>query len=524
VPYNIEQIIWIVFWLAVGVLTVDTILVIYIFHRRLSRNRYFQRKDATRRQLSPTVRDFLAGDIGVDEATAALKTAKSPPAREAVQDMLLDGISSNNRRAVTEVLLRLGFVAAWAKEAFGARRGRQLIDHVVNGSSLPPLGKRSFQRVRSMRLFCVKRARGVALLGQLDSEFSQGFMDEAQHDTSPYVGRANVAAMGQNRESFAVSVLLELMRQATEGVNGLSVLSVKTALVRYPLTELPQFTHCLSDPNPKFRYLVVDSIREICDNTNLTLSTQDFPPDLYRWFLDQAKHDSSVDVRARSARVIRHFHDTGAVLALRSLMQDENEFVRLHAVRSCADPFYTDLVPDVVQRIGDAKWRVREASVKTLATFGNEGRTQLADYFLATPDQYASEQIVDEMQRGGIIGDLLPGLGSDGPESWVVMKVTSKMVRMGKTSLLTELLSREIRMSRLGDAPSAQQIAAMETAQKARTQLLDVLAMSPTPQLMETVQSLAQRDRDHLKGKAQTILQSGIGNHQSSDAVETGGA
>src|SRR5258708_6621561 len=417
----------------------------------------------------------------------------------------------------------VGLVMLWGKEAFGGRRAQELIDHVANGSSLPPQGKQSFQRIRSMRLFCVKRARAVALLGQLDGDYAQAFMDEAQHDPSPYVGRAKVAAMGQNSESFAVSVLLELMGQATEGVNGLSVLSVKTALVRYPLTELPQFTQCLSDPNPKFRYLVVDSIREICDNTNLTLSTQDFPPDLYRWFLDQAKHDDWVEVRARSARVIRHFHDTGAVLALRALMEDENEFVRLHAVRSCADPHYTDLVPDVVQRIGDAKWRVREASVKTLATFGFDGRTQLANYFLATPDQYASEQIVDEMQRGGIIGDLLPGLGSDGPESWVVMKVCSKMVRMGKTALLTELLSRAIRMSRLGDAPSAAQIAAMETAQKARAQLLDVLAMSPTPQLMETVQSLARRDRDHLKGKAQAILQSGM-DIDKSVALETGGA
>ncbi len=479
--YNIDKLVLVVLILAISVLIVDTILVIYIFHRRLSRNRYFQRKDATRRQLSSTVRNFLAGDIGGDEATAALRTAKSPPAREAVQDMLLDGITSHNRQSVTEVLMRLGLVNLWAKEAFGARRAQQLIDHVANGSSLPPQGKQSFQRIRSMRLFCVKRARAVALLGQLDGDYAQAFMDEARHDPSPYVGRANVVAMGQNRESFAVSVLLELLRQAAQGINGLSVLS------------------------------------------NLTLSTQDFPPDLYRWFLDQAKHDDSVDVRARSARVIRHFHDTGAVLALRALMEDENEFVRLHAVRSCADPHYTDLVPDVVQRIGDAKWRVREASVKTLATFGFDGRTQLANYFLATPDQYASEQIVDEMQRGGIIGDLLPGLGSDGPESWVVMKVCSKMVRMGKTALLTELLSREIRMSRLGDAPSAAQIAAMETAQKARAQLLDVLAMSPTPQLMETVQSLARRDRDHLKGKAQAILQSGM-DIDKSVALETGGA
>jgi HEAT repeat protein len=506
-----DPILWIVLCLAIGVLLVDVILVAYIFYRRLSRNRYFQKKDATRRKHAAVVRSFLDLDVSLEHAISTLRGASSKPERHAVREMLLDGITPANRSMVTEALLRLGFVEQWAKEAFGWSRGRQLVAHVVEGAPLPAFSQKKFQRIRRMRLFCVRRARAVSELGQLDGEFAQVFMEEAQHDPSPYVGRANVAAMGQNREPYAVAVLLELMRQAVEGKNGLPVLSIKTALVRYSLTELPRFAGFLGDPNPRFRFLVVDTIREICDNSRFTLGIQDFPDDISRWFLDQAKQDSSVDVRARSARVIRHFHAPDAIVALRDLILDPNEFVRLHAVRSCADPYYSALIPDVVQKLADTKWRVREAAVKTLAAFGREGRTQLAGYFLATTDLYASEQIVDEMQRGGIISDLLPALGGDGPDSWLMRKVCSRMVSMGKTSLLTELLGREIRMGRLTDASPEEQSQAQETAQKAKVQLLDVLAMSPTPQFMITVRSLARRKRDDLQSKARSILQSGIG-------------
>lgn len=512
-------VLWIVLCLAVGVLVVDTLLVAYIFYRRLSRNRYFQKKDATRRKHAAVVRSFLELDASLEHAISTLRGASSKPERHAVQEMLLDGITPANRSMVTEALLRLGFVEQWAKEAFGWSRGRQLVAHVVEGAPLPVSPRKSFQRIRGMRLFCVRRARAVFELGQLDGEFAQVFMEEAQHDPSPYVGRANVAAMGQNREPYAVAVLLELMRQAVEGTNGLPVLSIKTALVRYPLTELPRFASFLSDSNSRFRFLVVDTIREICDNCRFTLGIQDFPESISRWFLDQAKQDSSVDVRARSARVVRHFHDQAAVAALRALIQDENEFVRLHAVRSCADPYYSALIPDVVCKLADTKWRVREAAVKTLAAFGREGRTQLAAYFLDTTDLYASEQIVDEMQRGGIISELLPVLGSDGPDSSLMMQVCSRMVSMGKTSLLTELLAREIRMGRLANASLEVQNQAQETAQKAKVQLLDVLAASPTPQFMATVRSLARRKRDDLQSKARSILQSGIAPGKAASAA-----
>jgi len=313
--------------------------------------------------------------------------------------------------------------------------------------------------------------------------------------------------MGRNQEMYEVPILLELLRQTTDGANELPVHSVKTALVRHPITELDQFVPFLNDPNPSFRFLLVDSIREICDAATFTLGPRNFPEQLYQWFLAQAAQDESIDVRARSARVIRYFHDGAAIRALRALLLDKNEFVRLHTIRACADPYYSELISDIGRRITDARWRVREAAVKTLATFGPAGRQHLENLFLATTDQYASEQIIEEMQRAGIIVEMLPALGSQNGDFARATAVCTKMVRMGKTSLLTDLLGHETRMARWASVtPSAEPISI--SAEKARAQLLEILLASPTPELMEALRLLASREDGPLRKKAQSVLQS----------------
>ena len=504
---QVENILKITLALAVGVLALDSVLVLLILRRRLGRRLYYDKKDEARRQLQDRVADFIAGHMGIERLLSLLKMRRGQAARDAIRDLLLQHLASSNRQAITEVLYRLGYVDAWAREAFGGRRARQLMRHIVDESILPPSGKPRFAGIRRLRLFCVRRARAVAQLGHLDGKFAQVFMQEAINDPSAYVARANVASMGHNRDSFEISVLLGLLQQAVAGDSELNVASVKTALVRHPIAQLQAFVPFLNDQDPRFRFVLVDSIREICDNTKANLAAADFPEGLCQWFLEKGAHDDHVDVRARSARVIRHFHDDGAAGALQMLMQDVDEFVRLHAVRACAGPQYSGLKSDIAKRLIDSKWRVREAAVKTLATFGQAGRRELARFFLDTGDRYASEQIADEMQRSGIIVEMLPGLGSQNGEFAQAHDVCSKMVAMGKTSLLTDVLYRETRMNRWGGAHS--DMLAGYDALKARENLLDILLVYPTEQLQDAVHSLAGRQDDQLSVKAQHVLQSG---------------
>lgn len=504
---NLEHLLRIVLWVSVTVLAIDFLLVAFILRRRLSRWLYFNKKDAAARQFSEPIQHFLAGEIAVEDLVGTLQATHNRAGRDAIRDLLLENLTGNGRKSITEVLFRLGYVETWASEAFGRSRARELIRHIVANDELPPPPRRRFARIRRLRLFCVKRARAVTQLGSLDAAFAEVFMREALHDPSPFVGRANVAAMGHNQQGFEVPVLLDLLRQTVQGTNELPVSSVKTAVVRYPISQLDRFVPFLDDPDSRFRFVLVDTIREICDEAKFALNAQDFPQELYQWFVDRASQDESVDVRARSARVIRYFHDTAATLSLRALMLDRNEFVRLHTVRACADPYYSELIGDLTRRLTDPKWRVREAAVKTLATFGKAGRQQLATYFLDTTDQYASEQIVEEMQRSGIIGEMLPALSGENGEFTLTRNVCAKMVTMGKTSLLADLLGRETRLSRWAPATSSAE-PVTRRAERARAQLLEILLTSPTPQLMATLRWLAERKEDQLSVKAQAVLDS----------------
>jgi HEAT repeat protein len=497
-----EHLVQIVLWLAIGVLSVDFVMVLFILMRRLSRRRYFDRKDAARKKFSGPVERFLAGQLQAGELAPAVQNGRSRPARDALQELLMGHMTAENRAALTAVFYRLGLVDVWAGEAFGKRRARELVEHIVNGKPLPPSPKRGFAGIRRTRLFSVTRSQAVAQLGQLEPRFAHVFINEALEDPSAYVGRANIAAMGRNREAFEVTVLLEALRQSLLGASQLPVFPVKTALVRYPVTQLPQFVQFLDDPNPRFRFLVVDSIREICDSATAPLQLEDFPASLASWFLNKGPIDESIDVRARSARVIRHFHNAQAAAALRALLEDPNEFVRLHAVRACADPYYSDLLSDTVRRVSDDKWRVREASVKTLGA-GEPGRQQLAKYFLDTTDRYASEQIAEEMQRRGTIAAMLPALGAENAHSSEAMNVCVKLVRMGKASLLTDLLASETESGRWGQGIPA------TDPQQARARLFDILLAAPTPQLIATMQTIAGRKDDQLSARAQTLLESG---------------
>jgi HEAT repeat protein len=504
---NLEHIVKIVLWVSLTVLAIDLFLVLFILGRRLRRSLYFNKKDAATKQFSEPIHDFLTSKTPADDLIAKLQTNHSRAGRDAIRDLLVDSLDGPGRKAVTEVLFRLGYIERWSREAFAGERSGQVLRHIIAHEDLPPAKKRRFERIRRLRLFCIRRARAVTQLGHLDPSFAQVFMREALNDPSPYVGRANIAAMGHHQQAYEVPVLLQLLRQTVKGSNDLPAASVKAALVRYSISHLGQFVPFLKDEDAYYRFLLVDSIREICEGAKFALTAQDFPENLYQWFLDHGAQDPSVDVRARSARVIRYFHDPAAALTLRALLLDQNEFVRLHTVRACADPYYSELISDIIRRITDPRWRVREASVKTLALFGKAGRQQLASYFLNTPDKFASEQIVEEMQRGGIIAEMLPALSSENGESTLAMNVCAKMVRMGKTSLLTDLLGHEMRLNRWATASSSAE-PITRSAQRARAQLLDILLASPTPELMATVRSLAERKDDQLSAKAQAALES----------------
>jgi hypothetical protein len=479
-------------WLALGVISVDLGLVVFILSRRAAHNRFYSRKDAAQKHFSEIITEYFAGNLSPERTTLLLK-AGGRPEREAVRTLLLGSISGKNRRPTTDLLVALGFVQEWAEQAFGKRRANELLRGIAQceGFPPPPREPRRFRirHLRRLRLFSISRAVATGRLGRLAPEFSSCFMQEALRDPSPYVGRLAVASIGRNQISNGVPILLEELRRSVEGETELPIRSIQTALVRYPIAELRHFPSLLKRGNPRFRFLAVTSIREMCAKQGPFPSGDvEFPAELRRWFLDQAVRDESADVRARSAGVIGHFRDPEAMQALRLLLADPNEFVRLHSVRACADPSYSGLIGDTLGRITDERWRVREAAVQTVASFQIAGRQRLEQFFLDTTDRYASEQIGEELQRSGLALEFIAALASpDHREGTRARDVCCKLASLGMVSLMAEELVTEHSLG-------------------LRMQLFGVLSAYETPQFTDALRRIATNEADPLKIKAELLL------------------
>ena len=493
----------IVKWLAVGAISIDLGLVVFILSRRAAHNRFYSRKDAAQRRFSLIIAECFAGKLSPERATLLMK-AGGGPEREAARTLLLGSIRTTTQRQATDLLLALGFVQHWAGQAFGKRRAKELLGSITQGkgNGAPPRDSRRHKsgRLRRLRVLSISRAVAVSRLGRLSPEFSSCFMQEALRDPSPYVGRMAVASIGRNHIENGVPILLEELRRSVDGEAELPIRSIQTALVRYPIAELRHLTSYLKHGSPRFRFLAVNSIREMCAKAESQLAGGlEFPEELRRWFLDEAVRDESADVRARSAGVIGHFRSPEAMEALRRLMGDGNEFVRLHSVRACADPYYAGMIGDTLRLITDERWRVREAAVKTVGSFQVAGRQQLEQYFLDTTDRYASEQIGEELQRSGTALQIVSSLASLDSEGTRARKVCRKMAELGMVSLMAEEL-------------------ASENSLELRSQLLDVLSASDRPQFIDALRRIVAHPADPLKIRAEALLRA----HESKaiDAAE----
>jgi len=306
------------------------------------------------------------------------------------------------------------------------------------------------------------------------------------------VRRVAITSMGRNRHAEAIPLIVEELRQALRVAGSVSSRSAKSALVCYGMAELHLFVPFLEHPDDHLRFYLVDIIREITarEGANGRLNKNDFPPELYTLFLEKLASDASPDVRARSAAVICHFRDPAAMDALRKLLQDPNDFVRLHAVRACSDRYYAGLMDDLLERIGDQRWRVREAAVRAVAALGPAATNRLYQQFVSSQDQYAAEQVADEIQRTGLFRDMLAAMAAGGSDAETATAACRKMVMVGKTSLtLNAVLSV--------DAPQV------------RLLLLDALSAAPSAEFAELLRYLQQTDTGAIGARAGFLLQSG---------------
>ena len=131
--------------------------------------------------------------------------------------------------------------------------------------------------------------------------------------------------------------------------------------------------------------------------------------------------------------------------------------------------------------------RVREGAAQTLSAFGHRGTNELYRYFIVAKDRYAADQITDEIQRTGLIRDILEELAKGGEDAGLAQDVCRKMALMGKTTLLTQAVSANI-------------------APEARILLMESMMEAPTQEFLNLLATLAKKDTGPVGAKAGSLL------------------
>jgi HEAT repeat protein len=488
----IEDVAQLLRWLLAMTVGVNLLFVWIVVERRLRRQRYFVIKDSARKEARAQVAAFVRGQLSLDDMVRLRGEVKARPVRDAVHELLFATRTPQNAARISELLFALHSVDEWAARAFGRRRGRMLVEGSIRREAPRTPGPRRLRlvdRVRRLKAFAVPRALMVDHLGQLAPDFAQVFLVEAAADPAREVRQAAIAAMGKARHPPLIPHLAAELEQCIVQDHDVSLHTVKIALSSFPLSDLPHFVPFLGHPHPGVRFTVVDVVRHIADEAARggRLNKNDFSPDLYHAFLDRLVVDVSADVRARSAAVVRHFRDDRATRALRRLVHDENEFVRLHAVRAAADRFYADLLPDLTRRVLDPDWRVRDAAVKSMLPFGTAGLDAVYRVFLESQDEESARQITDGLQRAGAMPTLLASLAADHLRSSLASAVCQKMALLGQTFYLNRALAS------VGDA-------------NVRLALMDALLKAPDAEYLSVLQSLATQDHGLVGTRASDIL------------------
>ena len=493
--FLIEDLGMVVLWLILTVLAINGLFLCFVFYRRASRTRYFVAKDSARERFASPISEFLLHNISVEHGSEILREARTEPEIDAVQSLLLSQVTPENTGRVSELFFALGYVDRWAAQVFGARQGRMLVLQSIRQerAALPARARSSWTSpIARLRLLYVTRMIAIDHLGRLAPGYAQPFLAAALLDAAPEVRRVAVTSMGRNRHPEAIPLVIEELRRSLRRAGSVSSRTAKSALVCYGIGDLHRFIPFLQDPDDQLRFYLVDVLREITSREGQRglLNKNDFPPDLYTIFLEKLASDASADVRARSAAVIRHFRDRAGMDVLRRLMNDPNDFVRLHAVRACSDRYYVELIDDLLDRVKDQRWRVREAAVRAVSTLGPTAVNRLYEQFVTSQDQYAGEQVADEIQHTGLFRDILAAMAAGGRDAETATAACRKMVMLGKTSLtLNAVLNVEVPQVRL--------------------MLLDSLAAAPNGEFITLLNYLQQNDTGAVAARASFLLQSG---------------
>ena len=415
------------------------LLMAVAFFRRWQQVRYVRYVHALQREYRPILATLLSG-------------ARSPSGVNALRELpladlelLLDPLFS--KRKIPERCLpflralcaELGLIETWQSR-------------LTNGHSTAPESSRDEAYVdlpdRAVMRYML-RAKSIRNLGTLRHQPSWRLLVDAlndRHADIQSVALRSLAALGAP-ESF--SAIQERLHAVAQGKSLSPPLpGLMAAMVNFDLNCVPALLPSLHHPDHQIRMHATEILRamvlrEGAREPGFTLTGELITPQMVELLLAGIAVDTSAEIRACAGEIMVFLVDPRAIPVLGDLLRDHQWFVRLRSVRALAHlrQAVTPLHPNIRECLRDPHWRVREAAIQTLIFLGPEGKHQIYEHFLTSRDTATREQIVEVIERTGLMADLVEeySAGTKGVGALMVEQLASDAAPLGLSGILRTL-------------------------------------------------------------------------------------
>ncbi|HXJ94746.1 MAG TPA: HEAT repeat domain-containing protein [Terriglobia bacterium] len=385
--------------LVTGLSALLAALILFVVARRARGNLKSVCNEETRTLCHELIGGLITATIEYPDALVQLRKRPAAQVRAALKAILTtDKNLPPARAAVLKAVCEdLGLVAQWR---------RTLADTRNSGRKVNPF---SF----------VLRAEAAENLGIIHHQPSWPLLVEALDDPNGAVRFAAARSLASIREPESFTALADRLEAAAQdSTPTISVRSLKMALASFPISQAVALRRLLEHSHPRVRFLASDVValmvqRESSESHSSGCDSSRLAPQLADIFLTRLAEDEDSDVRARAASIVARLEPARAMPVLAALLGDPAWFVRLHAVRALRHQRFAPLSL-ASQRLTDPNWRVREAAAQTLVAGGRSGLQKLFEHFLETCDRYSQEQVIEEVERAGLLLPILAAYGEPG--------------------------------------------------------------------------------------------------------------
>lgn len=367
----------------------------FIAFRRWRRSVYFKRLDREVERLRPLIETYLKNP----NSQTPSEWAYSPNSVEweALEKVLLQmkaTVTGEQQKSIEKLFHELGYTAFYQSLLSEDNRWKRAV-----------------------------AAERLGAMGPSQSSFSE--LIKALRDPCKEVRSVALRSLARIADERSLPLLVKELPQMVNPEEGVFISTLKNAMIRMGESLLPTLLPQLKVYDSQTLSLVVDSLGEIGSKKAIP-------------YLIPLLSHSDPEVRAKTAKALGRIQDPSTLPNLLNMKEEPVWYVRLQVCRALGLLGDFRGIDFLMNRLIDENWQVRAAAAEALLKMGPPAFSAIVETLKENKDRYAKEQIAEELQRSGMVEELIHSLSyADDPLLELKRSVLIALASLGVTNFLS---------------------------------------------------------------------------------------